>query len=249
MNPDADVIFVTPPPPPDMSVIPFTPVDTDRDSYTAPDDTAMADNVNRTEYKLSGGAEIPAGATIATAVTAIQADDQYQDSGSADQINAAYAYARNYTGDGIIVSTMGGEIHRGNSDIFNNLLYRTAPLRVVGYTADEAADDEADTLGSQNPGTCSATPDCNEIQATHLAGIIVATRNSFGTQGIAYDARIKPVDIITGDVFQTDTDDRRTKLNLAIAAASGIVDATACNGLNDAEKMTSNVCKTITGDE
>ena len=223
-NPDATVIYVTPP-----TDTPEAFLDTDyvtRAAYTAPDAAMEATNVNRERYKSTYDdgttddtdetEEIPNDATIATAVAGIQANSEYQRSRHADEINAAYAYARGYSGAGITVSIMGYPISRSHFDLNGQT--------VQGYTADDGE------TGSEGGG-CMVPDDavCIELdtsKGTHLAGIIVGRQNSFGMQGIAYDARLKPIDILSGDVSPE-------QLNAAIGEASGSDITVMNNGWND----------------
>ena len=202
----------------------------DRASYTASDDSDVAAADVRTLYAL------PATATIADAVTAIKAIPEYQASGSADQIGAAYAHARGYTGAGIIVSAMGRKFDRTTNELDNGKL-------IQGYRAYSRL-----SVGT-GLATCTSSVSCQGIdQDTHLAAIIagesdnanpdiatVADADLGSMQGIAYSAKIKPVDIITeisGDDLAMEFHDLITPddFNLAIVAASGSTIAVMNNG-------------------
>ena len=85
----------------------------------------LTENADRTRYKPSSGNEIPS--------NAITYDCRYRKykkmqnikpvAGAdrtispADQIGAAYAYARGHTGEGIIISNMGGRVSLNNDDL------------------------------------------------------------------------------------------------------------------------------------
>ena len=147
--------------------------------------------------------------------------------GGADRIGAAYAYARGYTGEGVVVSTMGGTVSIFNRDITVNVLASADGTTFQGYTADTM------TSGS-DAGICRAIDgnDCTDVQSTHFASVIAGVRtvnDDFGGQGIAYDAQIKPVDIFTNDIFENDfvkvndvAENRVAKRKAAIEAASGM---------------------------
>ena len=160
-----------------------------------------------------------------------------------DQIGAAYAHARGYTGEGVVVSSMDSKVGITNGEILNNILRPAVGTdNGIGYIADTRdSDDDA--------GTCNVAPTCalSDIRGSHLAGIIIsdeAPSITDKTQGVAYDAILKPIDIVTGDVYKDAT--KNDDLILAIGQASGIADTMACNGLSDADKMTADVCKPIT---
>ena len=160
--------------------------------------------------------------------------EEYQKAGEGvDRIGAAYAYARevapgkvfgtNYTGMGLQVAIIGQPIDRAHADLAGQL--------VAGYKAKGKVDGGADT------GTCASSDtrdmplapdapafvaDCGDDnkQGTHIAGIIAGESGNFAEggliQGIAYNAQIKPIDIVTGDA----SPDERAE---AIAAAATTV--------------------------
>ena len=208
---DATVIYVTAP---DSSPAAITPVDVTRAAYTPLPTEPIPTGF--TTWEGTNDAIDTDGAVGAQRTT------EYKAGGGADQIYAAYAYARGYTGEGIVISSMSDKINSIHSDLTRQLVQRSGTSPVQGYTADGMNSDD-------NAGTCDSVATCSKdgiliTQGTHLAGIMVARkRSNEGIQGIAYGAQLKPIDIVTGDVFQTDTDERRMEFNLAIAAASGTV--------------------------
>ena len=206
-----------------------------RTPYLA-DDRNVATNVDvdRARYKLSNGNEIPANAILTTVVTAIKADAEYQAMGSANQIGAAYAYARGHTGEGVIISNMGDRVElnvndvSGGSKVFNG--YRASDLSATVLSGNCSR-----LLGSD-------VNSCLNEQDTHLVGIMVGKSGDSidgASQGIAYDAKFKPVNIVVGNVFQADTADKRTKLNAAILEATQV---------NKADCDTATMAGTDTGD-
>ena len=89
-------------------------------------------------------------------------------------------------------------------------------------------------------GTCMGLGCSSIIQGTGFAGVIVATKGDLNVHGIAYNAKLKPIDIFTsaGEIVDG------TMRIAAIEAASGIVDAGACTASTD--DKTIDACKTIT---
>ena len=111
---------------------------------------------------------------------------EYQASKGADRIGAAYAHARGYTGEGTTISMMMTQpIDSGHTDLANK--------RIKGYKS--ATNDERtnpDTTASA--GTCSGETNCGDnILGTHIAAIIAGESGNGGVQGIAYNAKIKPI--------------------------------------------------------
>ena len=211
---DATIIYVTAP---DSPPTVTTAADTARATYTAPDDTDMATNTNRGTYNT-----VPAGATIAQAVAKIQAVDEYQATGGADQIHAAYAYARGYSGDKgdednllpIIISSMSSAPLSDHGEISNQILRSDSDSNTFkGYTAHSSD-------STNNAGVCSGSLSvpCADNLGTHLAGIMVAGAGDRGLQGIAYRALLKPINIYKMDGSIVDN----ANLIAAIGEASGM---------------------------
>ena len=160
--------------------------------------------------------EPPPGGAWSTALRTARNTEYKADGGGADRIGAAYAHARGYTGAGIIISSMGEPVGSDNDDL------EVDGKLLTGYTAGSSA-------GGSVSGTCAVTTCGAFTEGTHVAGIIAGASGNGGIQGIAYDARIKPIDIATDNIFQPiNDDDRHTKLGSAIVAASGMVDAAGC---------------------
>ena len=133
---------------------------------------------------------------------------------AADQIGAAYAHARGYSGEGVIVSIMVGEINREHADLDGAL--------VRGYANDRLP--QHDEAGQHLfTGTCleeePAIKNLAEYQyqcsdeiyspSTHIAGIIAGRKDGSGIQGIAYNAKIKPIasDAINNLIYAEDAED------------------------------------------
>ena len=148
----------------------------------------------------------PAGGWVAALRTARGGD--YHASGGADRIGAAYAHARGYSGiikgtsNSVTVSIVGeSKIDRNHKDL--------SAQWVDGYVANsENSREYAGTcrgIGTHYTN-CGAVPNNAFIrekrrQNTHLAGIIAGRSGNGGIQGIAYNAKIKPIDIF----IDTDT--------------------------------------------
>ena len=108
---------------------------------------------------------------------------EYRENSGAEAIGAGIAYERDYTGAGVTVSVIGGAINRGEPDLAGAL--------VQGYAASTGD-------SSENAGTCEGS-DCDtqsSDHSTYIAAIIAARQDGRGIQGIAYNANIKPIDII-----------------------------------------------------
>ena len=173
--------------------------------YVATDDASDAPG-DFTTWEGTGGALEPH-----------ETDEYKNDGGGADQIGAAYAYARGYDGTGITVSIIGYPTTSDHRELMGKM--------VAGYQAN-GVDDAART--ATGAGTCTA---CSSNTATYhshnVAGIIAALKNGLspareGRQGIAYGAQIKPIDITTDNIFVAADEAKSMALKRAIEeAASG----------------------------
>ena len=153
---------------------------------------------------------------------------------AADQIGAAYAHARGYTGEGVIVSNVGRRaIDRDHADL------STTGKLIDGYGAD--GDDS-----TTNAGTCSGATACgDDTLGTHITAIIAGESGNGGVQGIAYNAQIKPINIdINLDDFkaakaaeslaQQDFNDKFSKGENTVAALAALrVAQTATTAASD----------------
>ena len=168
----------------------------------------------------------------------------------ANRIGASYAHVRGFTG--AIVGSMPGESDVGgdHASVIISHMGRAVGLdnedlnqRIIpGYSATE------DATGIQK-GICSAdiatlTCGLDDQIDSHLAGIMIgekgnctprcgvagATVNA-GIQGIAYNARLKPIDIVTDDIYKAADATTRGQLVAAIGEGSGETDSGACTTL------------------
>ena len=143
---------------------------------------------------------------------------EYQASGGADRIGAAYAYARGtqFTGAGIFVANVGQVVDSTHAD-----LSATGKL-IQGYDANGATDSDRTAT---NAGKCAGATACGDnILGTHIAALIAGESGNGGVQGIAYNAKIKPINIYKDNGRAVIND----KTVNAIQAASGMVDAANC---------------------
>ena len=153
----------------------------------------------------------PNGGWVAALDTA-RSDEYDEAGGGADRIGAAYAHARGYTGAGVIVSMITRPIDSTHADLPDSQRIKGYGFTLVSSTV------TANT--SETAGTCAGLACNGRIPSTHIAGIIAGkSGNGDNTeptiQGIAYNAKIKPINIYAGTVVASDS------RALAVAEASG----------------------------
>ncbi len=106
---------------------------------------------------------------------------EYNNQSGLAQINASVAYARGYTGSGIVVAVVDTGVDLNHSDLKTNILNNGKDF----VNNDNSADSDCGAvLNSSNSGCW---------HGTHVAGIIAAVKNNSGMHGVAYNAKILPV--------------------------------------------------------
>ena len=146
---------------------------------------------------------------------------------------------------------MAQPIDSGHTDLANQ--------RIKGYKSATNAD-RTNPDSTASAGTCAGATACgDDILGTHIAALIAGESRNGGVQGIAYNAKIKPIHLNPSDLaFDSSIDAlalaarepfaviARANRAKAIEEAS-IVDFATCDGLaTDALKMASPACKPIT---
>lgn len=93
-----------------------------------------------------------------------------------DMINAPEVWAKGYTGKGVTVAVLDDGFDLNHPDLKPNLL----------AGKDIIDDDNQPLEGRREP----------DGHGSHVAGIVAAANNGFGTTGVAYDAKILPVRVL-----------------------------------------------------
>ena len=176
--------------------------------------TGGVDSVTR--YEPSNTEPPPAVGWVAALRNVRTTEYRASTEGAADQIGAAYAHARGYTGinkntgNSVIVSNVGtGRVLRDHKELEGQL--------VQGYVAsNNNRHEHAATCIPAGFGLNGNSGEC-DIASTHTAGIIAGKKGNGGIQGIAYNAKIKPISIYGSDGGLTTSAKRAN----AIAEASG----------------------------
>lgn len=107
---------------------------------------------------------------------AIFETDEYDAQYGLANSKASYAYARGYTGDGVIVAVVDTGVDLDHSDLQVNIA--------------------SDGVDFSNDGQLNAND--NNGHGTHVAGTIAAVKDDAGMHGVAYNAGILPVKVLTG---------------------------------------------------
>ena len=115
----------------------------------------------------------------------------------ADLVNAPAAWARGYTGKGIVIAVLDTGVDYNHADLRDNIW--TNPGEIPG----NGIDDDGNGYIDDAQGWSFADNSNNVIDVnghgTHVAGTIAGANNGFGVTGIAYDAKIMPVKVLSDD--------------------------------------------------
>jgi subtilisin family serine protease len=106
-----------------------------------------------------------------------------------DQVKAPEAWAKGYTGKGVVVAVLDTGVDYNHVDLKDNIWTNPNNDAAQGYANDihgwNFVDNNNNVLDTSQIG-----------HGTHVAGIIAGENNNFGVTGVAYDAKIMPVKVL-----------------------------------------------------
>ncbi|WP_243903072.1 S8 family serine peptidase [Aetokthonos hydrillicola] len=120
-----------------------------------------------------------------------------------DLINAPEAWARGYTGKGVVVAVLDSGIDYNHVDLKDNIW--TNSSEIAGNGKDDDGDGYIDDVYGWNFVDNNNDVSDKNGHGTHVSGTIAAENNSFGITGIAYDAKIMPVKVLNDQGSGSDT--------------------------------------------
>jgi serine protease len=108
-------------------------------------------------------------------------------------INAETAYARNITGEGIIVAVIDDGVSINHPDLKDNIWVNSGEIAANGI--DDDGNGFIDDVNGWNFAgkNNNPNPGGGGTHGTHVAGTIAAEKNGFGTTGVAHKAKIMPL--------------------------------------------------------
>jgi len=112
----------------------------------------------------------------------------------ADLVKAPEAWAKGYTGKGVVVAVIDTGVDYNHEDLRNNIWTNTK--EIAGNGIDDDGNGYVDDVRGWNfVNNNNNTLDKNG-HGTHVSGTIAGQRNDYGVTGIAYDAKIMPVKVL-----------------------------------------------------
>jgi hypothetical protein len=113
-----------------------------------------------------------------------------------DAINAPEVWAQGITGQGVTVAVIDGGIDYNHPDLSHNLWKNPGEIPNNGIDDDGNGfiDDVHGWDFVHNDNTPLNQP--GDDHGTHVAGIIAAAKNNIGTTGVAYNAKIMPIQVL-----------------------------------------------------
>ncbi|GBD54701.1 S8 family serine peptidase [Microcystis aeruginosa NIES-298] len=110
-------------------------------------------------------------------------------------VNAPEAWARGYTGQGVVVAVLDTGVDRNHADLAGNIWTN------AGEIANDGLDNDGNGYVDDVYGWNFANGNNNTLDGnrhgTHVAGTIAAVNNGFGATGVAYNSRIMPVKVLS----------------------------------------------------
>lgn len=109
----------------------------------------------------------------------------------ANLVNAPEAWAKGYTGQGIVVAVIDTGVDRNHADLRGNIW--TNSREIAGDGRDNDGNGYVDDVYGWNFASGNNNTLDGNGHGTHVAGTIAGSNNGVGVTGIAYNARIMPV--------------------------------------------------------
>jgi Subtilase family/RTX calcium-binding nonapeptide repeat (4 copies) len=121
-----------------------------------------------------------------------------------DRVKAPEAWAKGYTGQGVVVAVIDSGVDYNHPDLKDNIWQNTGEIAgnnidddKNGYVDDvrgwDFVDNDSDPMDSRNFYDELYPEKSSYSHGTHVAGTIAASNNGFGVTGVAPNAKIMPV--------------------------------------------------------
>jgi Subtilase family/Bacterial pre-peptidase C-terminal domain len=121
-----------------------------------------------------------------------------------DAVNAPEVWERGITGNGIVVAVVDSGVDYTHPDLDDNIWNNSD--EIPNNSIDDDRNGYIDDIRGWDFASNDNDPMDRDIEGhgTHIAGAIAAERNDFGITGVAYNAKIMPVRVLSMDGFGTE---------------------------------------------
>ncbi len=113
-----------------------------------------------------------------------------------DRVKAPEAWAKGYTGQGVVVAVIDSGVDYNHPDLKNNIWQNTD--EIAGNGIDDDGNGYKDDVRGWDFVWSDNDPMDFYGHGTHVAGTIAAANNGFGVTGVAPNAKIMPIRILGG---------------------------------------------------
>jgi len=151
------------------------------------------------QFELTGIADVTVGLTGLQSDIDVFPSVSYfggQADWSVNSINAPESWAVGYTGSGVVVAIVDTGIDLGHVDLDSNIW--TNRDEIPGNGIDDDRNGYTDDLYGWDFSNDDNHPRDGNNHGTHVAGIIAAENNGIGATGIAFNATVMPVQVLSG---------------------------------------------------
>lgn len=145
---------------------------------------------------------IDAGAAVADAIGANpfpSVPNLGGNSWNLDMIDAPEVWAQGYTGQGVVVAVVDSGVDYTHPDLANNIWTNSGEIPNNGI--DDDGNGYVDDVRGWNFVDGSNNPMDLNGHGTHVSGTIAAENNNLGMTGVAYNATIMPVRVMSSDGY------------------------------------------------
>jgi len=136
-------------------------------------------------------------------------------------INAPEVWATGYSGSGVVVAVIDSGVDYRHAELVNNMWVNSDEI------AGNGCDDDKNGYIDDCRGWDFAYNDNNPLDlhghGTHVAGTIAAARNNSCTTGVAYDARIMPVQVLDANGIGYDDNSLAAAICYAVDNGADII--------------------------
>jgi subtilisin family serine protease len=119
----------------------------------------------------------------------------YRNLWGVDKVNAPDVWQQGYSGRGVVVAVLDTGVDYNHVDLGGNIWKNAG--EIDGNGIDDDGNGYIDDTRGWNFAGNNNNPMDIEGHGTHVAGTIAAQRNGFGVTGVAYDATIMPVKVLS----------------------------------------------------